>query len=80
LRIDSGHSRTGRQRNDSFAKRPITNVSVIILALSPSGVLFVQLESLSIGDDHKLTEHEERDWNVSSSVIHSQPTKEARHF
>ena len=47
-------------------------------SLSLSVVLFFQLESLSIGDDHKLTEHEERDWNVSSSDIHTtEPTKEA---
>ena len=69
--------------NWPLAKLPVTNVSVIILALSLSlsVILFFQLESLSIGDNHKLTEHEERDWNVSSSDIHStEPTKEACHY
>ena len=51
-----------------------------MIALSLSGILFFQLESLSIGEDHKLTEHEERDWNASSSDIHSEPTKEACHY
>lgn len=49
-----------------------------ILHKRKTGKVIRKLESLSIGDDHKLTEHEERDWNVSSSDIHStEPTKEA---
>lgn len=35
------------------------------------------MESISIGSDYGLTEHEEKDWNTSSPVVYSEPTKEA---
>jgi len=35
--------------------------------------LLLKVESFTIGNDYELTEHEEKDWNASSSTAHSEP-------
>jgi len=35
--------------------------------------LLFKVESFTLGDNYELTEHEEKDWNASSSTAHSEP-------
>lgn len=47
-----------------------------VLHKRKTGKVIKKMGSISIGSDYGLTEHEEKDWNTSSPVVYSEPTKE----
>lgn len=61
-------------QNDQQTDEPATWCKV--LHKRKTGKVIKKVESFSIGPDHKLTEHEERDWRASSSAIHNESTRE----
>ena len=58
---------------DIFCQIKASTILVIVVIII---FVLMQVESFSIGPDHKLTEHEERDWRASSSAIHNESTRE----
>ena len=44
-----------------------------MLTLTVNNKLLLKVESFTIDDNFELTEHEEKDWNASSSTAHSEP-------
>ncbi|XP_020626324.1 elongator complex protein 5-like [Orbicella faveolata] len=44
-----------------------------ILHKRKTGKVIRKVESFTLGDNYELTEHEEKDWNASSSTAHSEP-------